>query len=353
MTCSVCIATYKRPKELAACLDALIRQTELPDEIIVSDAGGDRETRDVVEASRRRQESLIRHCPTERTALPWQRWWAFQHGCGSIAVFLDDDVRLMPEALAVLGSASRQAPDIVGVGFPITYDEHRPDRAPQERQEPQEPATIRERWLGIAGARPGSITAGGITVDLPMTNGHVEAMDVEWLSGGAMSFRRDVLESIGPLDALFALYDARIGKAEDAILSSRARRHGRLLVIAGPYARHPALAIATRTANPQDGYHKGLLETWGRAHVLRWLADDPACASQAWRRIASLEVARALAAALRHPAASPRWHRLLGDIIGIGRTIRHWDHIPIQPDQANQANQANQADRGSRSATAE
>jgi hypothetical protein len=107
-------------------------------------------------------------------------------------------------------------------------------------------------------------------------------------------------------------------------------------VIAGAYARHPALAIATRTANPQDGYHKGLLETWGRAHVLRWLADDPACASHAWRRIASLEVARALTAVLRHPAATPRWHRLLGDIIGIGRTIRHWDRIPIQPDHPDQ-----------------
>ena len=87
-----------------------------------------------------------------------------------------------------------------------------------------------------------------------------------------MSFRRHVLEAIGPLHHLYTLYDARIGKAEDAILSSRARRHGRLLLIVEPCARHPAFEQATRTANPQDGYRKGLLETWGRAHVLRWLA---------------------------------------------------------------------------------
>ena len=132
-----------------------------------------------------------------------------------------------------------------------------------------------------------------------------------------MSFRRAVLDAIGPLHHLFALYDARIGKAEDAILSSRARRHGRLLLIVEPCARHPTFERATRTANPQDGYRKGLLETWGRAHVLRWLASDPHAAGRAWVRLASLEIARASKAALRRPASAAPWQRLLGDAVGV------------------------------------
>jgi GT2 family glycosyltransferase len=319
---SACIATCRRPAELARCLDALARQTEPPDEIIVSDAGGDADTQQVIDAFRRRQEALVVHCPTPRTALPWQRWWAFQQCRGTFALFLDDDIRLAPDAFALVRQAYRQSTDIAGVGFTITYEGSTGTNA----------TTLRTRWLGISDARPGSITEGGITVDLPNTT-DTDTIEVDWLSGGAMSFRRDVLDSMGPLAGLFELYDARIGKAEDAILSSRARRYGRLLLIAGPHAVHPALDQATRTANPQEGYRKGLLETWGRAHVLRWLADDPVQASRAWRRVASLEVARACKTALRHPARSPHWRRLAGDVVGIERTIRHWDRIAEQPDR--------------------
>jgi GT2 family glycosyltransferase len=318
MTGSVCIATCRRPEQLTLCLDALLCQTEPPDEIIISDAGGDAETRAVIETFRRRQETLIVHCPTPRTALPWQRWWAFEHcsGSGAFALFLDDDIRLSAQALALLRQAYRAAPDIAGAGFTITYDA--PDHAATARAAAAGAAaagaagagaagagaaaaaaesatassngTLRTRWLGITSARPGSITPGGITVDLPTadaahatTRGSgadaLDAIEVDWLSGGAMSFRREVLTTIGPLAGLFELYDARIGKAEDAILSSHARRHGRLLLIAGTHAAHPALDIATRTANPQDGFRKGLLETWGRAHTLRWLADANASAN--------------------------------------------------------------------------
>jgi GT2 family glycosyltransferase len=396
MTASVCIATCKRPTQLALCLEALSRQTEPADEIIISDAGGDTETRELIETFRRRQESLVVHCPTPRKALPWQRWWAFEHCSGELALFLDDDIRLSPEAIALLRQAYRELPDIAGAGFTITYDRA---AGTSTLAAANGTGTLRTRWLGITGARPGSITSGGITVDLPTADAvrvparaqasgaaaagagssprptddapsrpcdrivdrigaaaapacaqGLDAIEVDWLSGGAMSFRREVLQAIGPLAGLFELYDARIGKAEDAILSSRARRHGRLLLIAGAHAAHPAFDVATRTANPQDGYRKGLLETWGRAHVLRWLADasgggsdtahaahaadaaDTAEAAEAdkharraWRRIASLEVARACKAL--------DWPRLGGDAAGIQRTIRGWHRIPAQPDR--------------------
>jgi len=328
VSCSVCIATYKRPRELAACLDALRQQSEPPDEIVVSDAGGDTETREVVASHRRRQESLIVHCPTPRAALPWQRWWGLQHCGGTFVLFLDDDIRLAPQALALLRQAYDQGTDVAGAGFAITYE-----RSNDARPVAGNTDGWRTRWLGIVGARPGSITPGGITIDLPIAASDSPIVEVEWLSGGAMSFRRDVLTSIGALNGLFELYDRRIGKAEDSILSHRARAEGRLLLIGGPHAVHPPLDRATRTANPQDGYRKGLLETWGRAHVLRWLADDPSHASRAWRRIATLEIARAGKAAVRHPMHAEHWQRLAGDAVGIARTVREWDRLPERPDQ--------------------
>lgn len=323
MTCSVCIATYKRSEALRQCLAALARQTEAPDEIVVSDAGGDIETAEAIALFRDAPAWTIRHCPTPRVALPWQRWWGFLNSRGSIVVFLDDDVQLMPEAIGLVRRAYGQAADIAGAGLTITYG------GPEVVGEPA--PSLRELWLGIAGARPGSITRGGITIDLPAPNGNTSFLEVEWLSGGAMSFRRDVLEAIGPQDRLFELYDARIGKAEDAVLSSRARAHGRLLLIPGAHAWHPAFESATRTANPQDGYRKGLLETWGRAHVLRWLATDSSAYPRAWARIASLELARSVKAAMRHPARSTPWKRIAGGFVGIQRTIRRWKAIPAQP----------------------
>jgi GT2 family glycosyltransferase len=336
MACGVCIPTYRRPAELLACLGALARQITPPHEIIVSDAGGDPETRAVLDAFRHGYAWTLRHCPTDRTGLPWQRWWAFKHSTCALILFLDDDVRLTPDAVARLVATYERAPDIAGAGFAIAYDgcgvgfRHS--------------SALRERWLGIAGARPGTITPGGISIELPLKErvardgargqgvdeaGEVE--EVEWLSGGAMSYRRDVLEATGPLDRLFALYDERIGKAEDSLLSSRARRYGRLVMIPGVYARHPALEQATRTESPQDGFHKGLLETWGRAHVLRWLARDSRAAFHAWTRVASLEMARALRAAARHPIATARWSRIAGGLVGIQRTVRRWRRIPAHP----------------------
>lgn len=351
--------------ELTACLGALMRQVTPPDEVVISDAAGDDETRVVIERYREGVRGgrpwAVRHCRTVRTGLPWQRWWAFRHATGSIALFIDDDVRLEPEAVARLMATYRRLPDIAGAGFAIAYDD-------AEIGGPAASSRLRERWLGIAGARPGSITAGGISIELPLraaatrevdesvgrgraaagsastdadadtdaaagaeTGVDADVEEVDWLSGGAMSYRREALEATGPLERLFDLYDQRIGKAEDSLLSLCVRRHGRLVMIPGLYARHPALAVATRTESPQDGFDKGMLETWGRAHVLRWLARTPADAFHAWMRVASLELARAGREAMRHPAAASHWQRLGGGAVGIARTLRRWPGIPAQP----------------------
>jgi GT2 family glycosyltransferase len=332
VTCSVCIPTCRRHKELATCLGALADQTVLPDEIVLSDAGGDIETTTLLDAFRSRRPWTVRHCPTPRSGLPWQRWWAFQHSCGSIVMFLDDDIRLAPDALALLLDTYRKMPDIAGAGFAIAYEGCPPGLAQSSLR--------RERWLGIVGAKPGTITSGGISIELPLKDRYHAIEEVEWLSGGAMSFRREALKATPPLEHLFDLYDAHIGKAEDSLLSKQVRRHGPLVLIPGIFAEHPSLERATRTESPQDGYHKGLLETLGRAHVLRWLASDPASAFHAWLRVGSLEILRAGKAVLERPLRPSRWLRILGGLVGLLRTVRRWNQIPLSPSRTDSAPQS-------------
>ena len=70
VTAAVVIATYRRPDDVARCLDAIGRQTRPPDELVVVDASPDTLTRDLV-ASRPgvtylRNEAGMGTLPTSR-----------------------------------------------------------------------------------------------------------------------------------------------------------------------------------------------------------------------------------------------------------------------------------------------
>ncbi len=49
ISCSLCISTYNRPSALALCLESVLTQSELPDEIIIGDDGSETETKELVE----------------------------------------------------------------------------------------------------------------------------------------------------------------------------------------------------------------------------------------------------------------------------------------------------------------
>ncbi|HYK43504.1 MAG TPA: glycosyltransferase, partial [Thermoanaerobaculia bacterium] len=156
MTLSVCIATHERSRLLAATLEALSRQSRPPDEIVVSDSSDSGDARNVVAAFSTRHPGLsIRHVPSSRKALPWQRWWAFKHSGGAVILFLDDDVTLSSlavEALERLYTDCKANPKtrIAGAGFWIAFEDGtRTDRRP---------GSLKERWLGTSRLPSGSIT---------------------------------------------------------------------------------------------------------------------------------------------------------------------------------------------------
>jgi glycosyltransferase involved in cell wall biosynthesis len=297
----------------------------LPDEVVISDSSASAETEKLVdELGKSDPQLVLKRVRSDRRALPWQRWWAFTHSAGDVVLFIDDDIRLKPEALdRLLRVYAREGADLAGVGLAWVVEGKEAGGRNHD--------TFRERWLGISSAVSGSISPGGITVSLPEENVNGECADVEWLSGGAMSFRREVLRSVGPLDHLFKLYDSGVGKGEDGILSRQAARFGRLNYITSPLALHPPMETAVRTANANNGFKKGLLETWGRAHTMRWMARDRAAYRSAWLRVALLEVARSSSAILKNPSEADNWSRLGGALTGFSRTVMRWRRIPAQP----------------------
>ncbi|HWC64967.1 MAG TPA: glycosyltransferase, partial [Thermoanaerobaculia bacterium] len=270
----------------------------------------------------RRPDLRVRHLPSSRRALPWQRWWAFSHSTGDWVLFLDDDVRLAEAALETLdrerAAAARRGP-VAGIGFVLTWD------GPGE-QPRRDVTSLKERWLGTASHRPGALTPGGQTVSffgLPPG----ETVEVDTLWGGAMAFRRDVLRELSCLDNLVALYESGSGRGEDGVLSRCASRYGSLWLVNRPLAFHPR-----RRRGPapyaRSGWRLGMTATWGRAHVMRWLASDPRAYAREWRRLAALEIVRALAAAARRPWHGDGWMQIGGAAAGIARSAARWNDIP-------------------------
>jgi cellulose synthase/poly-beta-1,6-N-acetylglucosamine synthase-like glycosyltransferase len=323
---SVCIATHQRSGLLAATLEGLERQIRLPDEIVVSDSSTP-ESAKVVEAFTGRNPGLtVKYVRSSRKALPWQRSWALQHSSGNVILFLDDDVVLSPQALKTLERAyanlsTDRSRNIAGVGFRMVFD----DGTEPKRH----PRSFRERWLGMSSLPAGSLTAGGLTVSIAGLEGR-EPVEVDVLWGGAMSFRREAVADL-PLGNLVSLYEAGIGRGEDAVLSFHARRAGRLFVLTEPFAVHPVAPMQVATPYAKEGWRLGLTQTLGRAHTMRWMASNWSAYKRDWRRMVLLELARCGAAIVSRPWRGRSWLRLAGAFSGIGLAVARWSRIPSHP----------------------
>ena len=344
LTMSVCIATHERAGLLAGTLDGLSRQTRPPDEVIISDSSSAPESGDVVAAFAARHSSLrVRYVPCSRKALPWQRWWAFQHSSGEVVLFLDDDVTLAPPALDALERAYASLPaalgePVAGIGFWITYEDG--------TRLPRDTSSLRERWLGISRLRSGCLSSGGLAVSLAGID-EDEPVEVDVLWGGAMSFRREALTAM-PLHNLVSLYEAGIGRGEDSVLSFYARRVGKLFVLNESLAVHPYEPPEVATPYARDGWRLGLTHTFGRAHTMRWMASDWSAYKTDWFRFVTYDLFRGLGAVLVRPWSGKTWLRLAGACYGIGLSLVEWKRIPssarsdVEPPEVSRASSEDQ-----------
>ena len=206
---AVVLCTRNRPHEVATCLATLVAQTEPPEQVVVVDSSDDDATQRVVDQLRATwpEGSRLDHVPS-RPALTHQRVVGLARTRGQVVHFVDDDVELAPDYFAVVRRTFAADDAIVGVGGFVVNGARRPVRRLDE-------------WLGLDARVGGRVLPSGRNV--PLRDPPPGPVDVEWLSGCAMSYRRAVLEREPPNEE-FPF------EGEDVELSFRVGRHGRLVV---------------------------------------------------------------------------------------------------------------------------
>ncbi len=220
VTLSVVICTKDRPAELDLCLGSLSRQTRLPAEVIVVDASTNLPEREVNEfRSRIGPEcnvELLRAAP----GLTRQRNIGVQVASGSVVLFLDDDTVLDENYVKEIAAVYEQDHEskIAGAGGAIIPD-------PTLRESRLRRAFRRVFLLPSFGR--GRVKRSGYQ---EFAFSPRELLEVEFLSGCNMSYRREVFDCLH--------FDERLtgyALGEDLHFSYAVSRRSRLVLT--PHAR--------------------------------------------------------------------------------------------------------------------
>ena len=231
-TATLIIPTYNRPREIVACLKSILKQSRLPDEVIIVDDGALPEPPQEKEI---RQAGIRYHYVRKnKPGLTESRNKGVELSTGDVVFFLDDDVVLDPQYVAEILKIYQQdaLSEVGGVGGCIL---NHPPRNWKAR--------IRngfEALFLVSGFREGRVLPSGFCVDygrVAPTAG--ERIDVDFLSGGVMSFRKEIFDQFRFTDSYRAF-----GFGEDKDFSFRVRKKLRLVLAlrAGLY-HYPAPAM--------------------------------------------------------------------------------------------------------------
>ncbi|NIK74733.1 glycosyltransferase involved in cell wall biosynthesis [Thermonema lapsum] len=196
MKISVIIPTYNRKEQLLRCLESLKSQSRLPDEVIVS-----------IDGSTDGTAEALAHWDSGALPLRWieganggravVRNRAAKVARGDLLVFLDDDIRLIPEGIAMHEAHHYRFPNSLLSG--ATLEEEALLRTDMHRYK----AYLSRLWLA-----PLAVYA---TEPMPA--------DRVFLSVANMSVPRQVFEQLGG-------FDERLRDAEDYDFGVRAVRAG-------------------------------------------------------------------------------------------------------------------------------
>jgi len=288
---SVVICTKDRPDSLAETLETLLRQTRLPDELVVIDDGR-LDVASLAEAARRRNVAFVYHNKSDAPGLAASRCAGIEKSSGDVILFLDDDVLLDGSYIAGIMSVyesdgERKIGGCEGVLQGIRY---RPLQM------------LLLRFFGMdAPKREGQILKNFLGV---LVRNIAQPTAVQWLSGCNMSYRREALASVEiPADL------EGWGAGEDRAISYQVGQRWRL--IATPAARlvHrkiPAARVGGRAWGFQEVYYNYL-------HFRRFMPQDFGHrAAFAW-----LCVGYVVINLLRRD-----WQRVAGNLHAIRRIIR-------------------------------
>jgi len=181
LTVSVMIPAYRRPKDLADCLDSILGQSVSPLEVIVVDNDAKLSAQAVVcqyEARYREQRIALRYQASHKNSPSFARNMGAKLSQGDIVLFLDDDIFLQEDFLSEILKVYEVKPAALGVQGYITNTAERP------------------RWLRkvffLPNFEPGACRVlPSIRSSYPFAPNTL--IPCERLSGGVASYRRSIL----------------------------------------------------------------------------------------------------------------------------------------------------------------
>jgi len=223
---SVIIPTYHRPDDLNNCLESILVQTRLPDEVIIVDDGdlGGFPLQD------RFEEKGIQ-CVYVKKQVPGvteSRNKAAQIARGDIFVFLEDDVVLFKDYIEQLVRTFEEYDDgtLGGVGGIIENEKFHPVKGLLKR--------IPFVLFGLAGFREGRVLRSGFSTDYGHTERPIrQVQEVDFLLGGVSAYKREVFDTFQFSNRYRSA--SGYGQGEDKEFSYRVSRKYRLLI--NPAAR--------------------------------------------------------------------------------------------------------------------
>lgn len=195
MTLSVIIATLSRPEDLTQCIDSILVQTLLPDQLIVVDAGHERELEMKIAHKLQKSEIEFKYVRS-KPGLTRQRNLGVTFNHCDLVLFLDDDVVLDKEFIENIIEVfdADQAGQIGGVTGKIL-----------NQYELSFMSNLIRKIFFLPQVSDGKIKPSG-------ANNSIESriavnLEVDWLAGCDMCFRSEVFSQWAFNEKIFMMED--------------------------------------------------------------------------------------------------------------------------------------------------
>lgn len=223
---SVVIATYRRPDILGAAIDSVVASRPVPLELLIIDGDPEGSAKPVVDGLPDDLAVPVTWLAAP-TGLTRQRNAGLDAARGDVVVFIDDDARLEPDALAVLAQAYDD-PEVVGATGRVLE--------PASNRVGGKTSSVRD-WLP-GGGQEGGFTRYGYPRRLVRED---VDQDVSFMAGCFMSTRTEAGRRLRFDEAL-----PGYGLAEDEDFGCRLARVGRVRYVAAAVVHHDNRGAGTR-----------------------------------------------------------------------------------------------------------
>lgn len=219
MTFDLIITTYNRPAEVFSLVCQALECNPAPEKVIVVDSSDEVHTNLLGIAG-------VWYIRSSHKNQPYQRLLGATAATSDIVVFFDDDLKITNNKIFDLILEVYKEDTVIGSTVAIDYQSMISNKIDDPVISTKQKWVVRFwEFTGVPFPSPGKINRLGIVGANPS-----EKQQVEYFHGPCMSFRRHIIDKIIPYP-LLSLYEKKIGKGEDKVISMLANQFGLLIYI--------------------------------------------------------------------------------------------------------------------------